>query len=208
MQDAAAITTISGNVKGIEESIPFFEVYMEFIHSEIFIRAMGIIGLIIGVAAFQSNKHKGIVMAKLGSEAAFTIQYYLLDAPTGAIMNLVGVMRNYIFYKLVEKGKSTKIAMWIFCVVYVASAIITWEGPESLLPLVGKLCSTVAYSMKNTRFIRIINIPTLTMWIVYNITCSAWEALAADTISLVSVLIAMGRFDIVPYFKNKKLKSK
>lgn len=180
---------------------------MEFIHSEIFIRAMGIIGLILGVAAFQSNKHKGIVIAKMGSEAAFTIQYYLLDAPTGSIMNLIGVVRNFIFYKLVEKGKSTKIVMWIFCGVYVLSAIITWEGPESLLPLIGKLCSTVAYSMKNTRNIRIINIPTLTMWIVYNITCSAWEALAADTISLVSVLIAMGRFDIVPYFKKKKTKN-
>ena len=177
---------------------------MEFLQSEIFIRIMGIIGLVLGVAAFQSNKHKGIVMAKMGSEAAFTIQYYLLDAPTGSIMNLIGVVRNFIFYKLVEKGKSTKIVMWIFCGVYVLSAIITWEGPESLLPLIGKLCSTVAYSMKNTRNIRIINIPTLTMWIVYNITRSAWEALAADTISLVSVLISMGRFDIVPYFKKKK----
>ena len=177
---------------------------MEFLQSEIFIRIMGIIGLVLGVAAFQSNKHKGIVMAKMGSEAAFTIQYYLLDAPTGSIMNLIGVVRNFIFYKLVEKGKSTKIVMWIFCGVYVLSAIITWEGPESLLPLIGKLCSTVAYIMKNTRNIRIINIPTLTMWIVYNITCSAWEALAADTISLVSVLIAMGRLDIVPYFKKKK----
>ena len=87
---------------------------MEFIHSEIFIRAIGIIAFILGVAAFQSNKHKGIVVAKLGSEAAFTIQYYLLDAPTGAIMNLVGVVRNFIFYKLVEKEKSTKAAMWIF----------------------------------------------------------------------------------------------
>lgn len=179
---------------------------MDFFYSDIFIRAMGIIGFILGVAAFQSNKHKVIVMTKLGSEAAFTIQYFLLDAYTGSIMNLVGVVRNFIFYRLVEKGKSTKIAMWIFCGVYILSAIITWEGPESLLPLVGKLCSTVAYSIKNTRAIRIINIPTLIMWVIYNITCGAWEALATDTISLVSVLIAMGRFDIVPYFKKKRAK--
>ena len=170
---------------------------------DILIRVTGILGLVLGVAAYQSNKHKGIVIAKLGSEAAFTVQYFLLDAPTGSIMNLVGVVRNFIFYKFVEKGKSTKLAMWIFCGIYIVSAIITWEGPESLLPLIGKLCSTVAYSMKNTRNIRIINIPTLTMWIIYNITCSAWEALAADAISLISVLIAMVRFDIAPYFRKK-----
>ena len=40
----------------------------------ILIRVSGILGLVLGVAAFQSNKHKGIVMAKMGSEAAFTVQ--------------------------------------------------------------------------------------------------------------------------------------
>ena len=179
---------------------------MEFFQSQIFIRAMGIIGLILGVAAFQSNKHKNIVLIKMGSEAAFTIQYFLLDAYTGSIMNGVGVIRNFIFYKLVEKNKSTKVAMWIFCGIYILSAIITWEGPTSLLPLIGKLCSTIAYSINSPRLIRCINIPTLTMWITYNSVYHAWEALATDTISLVSVLIAITRFDLVPYFKNKKIK--
>ena len=41
---------------------------MEFIHSEIFIRAIGIIAFILGVAAFQSNKHKGIVVIDSGVE--------------------------------------------------------------------------------------------------------------------------------------------
>ncbi|MBQ8209540.1 MAG: YgjV family protein [Clostridia bacterium] len=176
---------------------------MEFFQSQIFIRAVGIIGFVLGVAAFQSNKHKTIVVTKMGSEAAFTVQYFLLGAPTGSIMNLIGVIRNLIFYRLVEKDKSTVVARWIFCGIYVLSAIITWEGPTSLLPLVGKLCSTVAYSIDNPRYIRIINIPTLIMWVVYNIACGAWEALLTDSISLISVLIAMGRFDIVPYFKKK-----
>ena len=54
---------------------------MEFLQSEIFIRIMGIIGLVLGVAAFQSNKHKGIVMAKMGSEAAFTVQFFFWMLP-------------------------------------------------------------------------------------------------------------------------------
>lgn len=177
---------------------------MDFINSQIVIRIAGIFGFILGVAAFQSNKHKNIVLTKMGSEFAFTIQYFLLDAPTGSIMNFIGVIRNFIFYKLVQKEKSTKTVMWIFCGIYVVSAVLTWEGPTSLLPLVGKLCSTVAYSIKNPRMIRCINIPTLIMWVIYNISCNAWEALATDTISLISVLIAMGRFDVVPYFKKRK----
>ena len=47
---------------------------MDFFYSQVFIRAVGIIGFILGVAAFQSNKHKTIVVTKMGSEAAFTVQ--------------------------------------------------------------------------------------------------------------------------------------
>ena len=74
----------------------------------ILIRIFGIAGFVLGVLAFQSNKHKGIVMAKLGSEVAFTVQYFLLDAYTGSIMNFVGVIRNYVFYRLVEKKQINK----------------------------------------------------------------------------------------------------
>lgn len=94
--------------------------------------------------------------------------------------------------------------MWVFCAIYVLAAIVTWEGPESLLPLIGKLCSTVAFSMKNTRYIRIINIPTLLMWVIYSCIYRSWEAFATDSISLISVLIAMVRYDIVPYFKQRQ----
>ena len=177
---------------------------MDFFYSQVFIRAVGIIGFILGVAAFQSNKHKTIVVTKMGSEAAFTVQYFLLGAYTGSIMNFIGIIRNFFFFRLVEKNKSTKAVMWIFCAIYVLAAVITWEGPESLLPLIGKLCSTVAFSMKNTLYIRIINIPTLLMWVIYSCTCSAWEAFATDSISLISVLIAMVRYDIVPYFKKRQ----
>ena len=38
-------------------------------------------------------------------------------------MNFVGVIRNYVFYRLVEKNKSTKVAMYIFCGVYIVEGM-------------------------------------------------------------------------------------
>ena len=76
---------------------------MDFFYSQVFIRAVGIIGFILGVAAFQSNKHKTIVVTKMGSEAAFTVQYFLLDAYTGSIMNFIGIIRNFFFFRLIVK---------------------------------------------------------------------------------------------------------
>ena len=178
--------------------------FMEFIKSDLFVRIVGFIGIVLTFIAFQSNKHKNIVLIKLTSEFIFGIQYLLVGAYTGCVLNVLGSVRNFTYLKLDEKGKSTRIAMLIFMAVFTVSAILTWDGWLSVFPLIGKLFSTAAYSMKNPRQIRFLNVPTAIMWVVYNVTFHMWEALFADSMSLVSVAIAIYRFDIKPCLAKKK----
>lgn len=180
---------------------------MEFIKSYMFVRIVGFAGVILTFAAFQSNKHKNIVLIKLISEFVFGIQYLLVGAYTGCVLNILGSVRNFTYLKLDEKGRGTRTAMLIFMAVFTVSAVLTWNGWLSIFPLVGKLFSTAAYSMKNPRKIRLLNVPTVIMWVVYNITFHTWEALFADSMSLVSVAVAIYRFDIKPYLAKKREKA-
>ena len=182
--------------------------FIEFIKSDIFVRIVGFAGVILTFAAFQSNKHKNIVIIKLISEFIFGIQYLLVGAYTGCVLNILCSLRNFTYLKLDEKGRSTRIAMFVFMVVFTVSAILTWNGWLSIFPLVGKLFSTAAYSMKNPRKIRFLNVPTAIMWVVYNITFNMWEALFADSMSLVSVAIAIYRFDLKPLLAQRRKKAK
>lgn len=177
---------------------------MEFLKSAMFIRIIGFIGLILTFAAFQTNKHKNIVIIKLVSEFVFGIQYLLVGAYTGCVLNILGSVRNFTYLKLDEKGKSTRIAMFVFMAVFTVAAVFTWDSWLSIFPLVGKLFSTAAYSLKNPRKIRLLNVPTAIMWVVYNVTFHMWEALFADSMSLVSVMIAIVRFDIKPYIQKRR----
>ena len=70
---------------------------MEFNWYEIFIQAIGIIGIIAGLSAFQCNKHSHALALKMTEEGAFGLQYFLLGGYTGAVLNLVGIFRNLIF---------------------------------------------------------------------------------------------------------------
>ena len=92
--------------------------FMEFIKSDLFVRIVGFIEIILTFIAFQSNKHKNIVLIKLTSEFIFGIQYLLVGAYTGCVLNVLGSVRNFTYLKLDEKGKSTRIAMLIFMAVF------------------------------------------------------------------------------------------
>ena len=97
----------------------------------VFIQGLGLIGLGFGVAAFQSNRHKSIVLLKLLNELVFAVQYVLLGAYTGAVMNLISCVRNYIYAKSVEKGRSTTPWIFIFSGIIVLSGILSWSSPLS-----------------------------------------------------------------------------
>ena len=74
---------------------------------EIIVQGIGFIGLALNVISFQSNKHKNLVVMKTGCELSFAVQYLLMGAYTGMVLDGISAIRNVIFIKLVKKGKST-----------------------------------------------------------------------------------------------------
>lgn len=132
------------------------------------------------------------------SEIVFAIQYFIMGAYTGAWMDLVSGGRNFLFYKLVQKGKSTLPVIIGFSFLIVFLGVVSWVGPLSLLPMIAKVISTVSYGMKNEKLLRYITLPSCILWIVYNFTVGGWEALIGDFLSLGSIIIAIYKFDLRP----------
>ncbi len=172
---------------------------------QIIIRLFGIIGLVLCIIPFQFKKHKHIVLCKMVSEVSFAIQYFLLGAYTGAWIDLVSGLRNYLFYKFVEKKWSTLPIIIIFALVVIVLGFTTWEGIISLLPIIAKLLTTVSYGMKNERLLRLITLPSCLFWIAYNMIIGTWEAALADGLALVSILIAIFKFDVKTLNKEAKI---
>lgn len=163
---------------------------------QIAIRILGILALILGVIPFQFKKHKQIVLCKMLSETLFAVQYFLMGAYTGAWMDLVSGLRNFLFYKFVEKKRSTLPVILAFSLLILVIGITTWAGPISLLPLAAKLLTTVSYGMKRERLLRFITLPSCLFWIAYNLLVGGWEAMITDLLSLGSILLAIYKFDL------------
>ena len=164
---------------------------------QLVIRGLGIAALVASLLSFQFKKHKQIVLCKMLSELTFALQYFLMGAYTGCLLDLISGARNFLFYRFVEKKRSTVPLILLFSLLVVVLAIGSWAGPISLLPMVAKLLTTVSYGMKNERLLRCITLPSCAFWIAYNVFVGNWEAMISDSLSLISILIAICKFDIL-----------
>jgi hypothetical protein len=168
------------------------------LQSQAFIQAIGFVALILSIISYQSNRYRILMSVRAASEFVFSIHFLLLRVFSGSALQLIGGIRNLVFIRLENKKKRMPLAIIVFCILFTCAGIITWEGPISLLPIIAKNVSTIAYAMNNTRKIRLIEFPTYGLWLFYNIESGSIAGAINASLSLVSIAIAIIRFDI-PY---------
>ena len=166
------------------------------------IELIGALGIIASIISFQCKKHNSILLFRTLNEFLFAIQYFLLGAFTGMAMDLVGCARNIIFTKQVEKGKKTTTSTVVFSILFFAFGIFTWQGAKSILIIIAKILSTLAYGNKNTTIVRVIIFITSSSWLVYNYFVSSYAGMLCEIFTLVSLIIGIIRLDIIPHLKN------
>lgn len=160
---------------------------------ELIIQCFGFCGMLCSIISFQCRKHGKILFFRTMNELLFGIQYILLGAYTGAAMNFIGCVRNVLFSRQVEKGKSTILSRVIFSVLFLAFAVATWSGVKSILIGIAKVGSTVAYGCRNTIAMRLIIFLTSTLWLVYDICVGSWAGAASESFTIVSIFVALFR---------------
>ncbi len=175
---------------------------------EIFTQAVGVVGIICSVIAFQCKKHKWILFFHSLHEFIFALQYVLLGAYTGAAINLLNCGRNFLFAHQVEKEKDTRPLIIIFCALAIILGIFTFQGWISILVILAKVLSTVAYGNKSTTFIRIAMLVACSALLAYNLLVSSYAGVLCEGFSLVSVVVGIVRLDLIPLVKRNNSEEK
>jgi hypothetical protein len=163
-------------------------------HQHLAAQLIGFVAVGFSLAVFQVNQRRMMLTLLICAALLYTCSFYMLGAYTGAVMNLLAAIRSYVFIRH-PKQQDPKILI-IFLIILVVATGLTWQGPRSLLPLVGTASGTVAFwllNLKRTRLLTLISPPS---WFIYNVISGSYPGMFIEIVNLSSNLVGIYRFDI------------
>lgn len=168
---------------------------------------IGIFAAALNIFSFQCKSKRGIIAFQLFGGMLFTINFFMIGAMTGAVMNVLAIIRALLFLYKDKLRLNDKLLVGGLFLSFIASYVLTFTifGVEpkpinfiiEALPVIGMCSATVSFNMKNAARIRLLGItlssPT---WLIYNIYYGSIGAILCEAISIVSIAIGMIRHDI------------
>lgn len=173
--------------------------------TEIIAQVIGIFAMIFNLLSYQQKTRNKAIIFQLFGTTLFTVNFLMLGAMVGGLLNLVGAIRAIIFINK-EKLRADHIAWQIgFVAVYFASYILTFTvfGKEptpfnfiiEFLPLIGMIATTISYRFTDAKAIRRFGLISSPAWLVYNIANLSVGAILCEVLSLGSIIIGIIRLD-------------
>lgn len=166
---------------------------------------VGLFAMAFNIFSYQQRTQKRAIAFQLGGSILFAVNYLMLGAVVGGILNAVGVVRALVFLNR-DKLKATHPA-WLmgFTTVYLLSYILTFGvfGKEptlfnlivEFLPVIGMTATTISFRLSDAKAIRRFGLISSPSWLVYNIVSFSVGAIICEVLSLSSIFIGMFRLD-------------
>ena len=164
---------------------------------DILTQAVGFIAAAFVIISFQYKENKKLFMLQIISSAVFALQFFMLGAYTGMIMNILGVVRCTVLFARPAKISTSKVTLAILVVLFIAMGVITWSGILSLLPIIGMVLSMFAMWSGNGKVIRLAQLFIVSpCWLIYNAFAPSFAGVLVEALNMVSVIISIKRFGI------------
>lgn len=171
---------------------------------------IGLLAVALFLSSYQIKKRRGIIICNTLSRCLYVLQYLLLGAISGAVLDIVSTVSCV----LAEKKESAFIKKHLKLVFILSNGLILVCGVVisimnksliDLLPLVGVLLHTGAFWISDERIIRRISLAGSPFWLAYNLASHAYGSAVGDVFTMASIIIAMIKYR--DRSKNKVVKS-
>lgn len=177
---------------------------MIYILSQIFVT----IYYVFVIVTYQMKDRQKILLVNMISLVAMGISYLCLQAYSGMSMIVLGMIRNIMFFFDEKNGKTDKITSWnvveliILFALSIVFSVFTYEGPLSMMPVIGTLLYTISIWQKNTRIYKILGIPIGIAEITYNIYIKSILGVMFEILTFMSAVIGYIR-EFIDKRKNR-----
>ena len=166
---------------------------------------IGILLIILNVISMQLKKKKNIVFVLLLINLLAAINLMMLGSYTGSIICFFAVIQIIINNIFERKDKEIpKVILGIYIIISIICGVITYKTIFDVLPIISSILFTITIIQKKEKNIRRIHLINMSLWVVYDFISAAYTNVISDSITLVSDLVGIYRFDIRKNDNNKK----
>ena len=165
---------------------------MIFIISQI----LGTIGYSLLAYSYFRKEKREILFIQILAYIGFTTHYFLLDALTGTVCNILGFIALILIYFFSEDYKKKKILVAILIPLLIAMSFLSYENIFSLFPVSACFITFISFLSKDENKIRFVGIISATCWLIYAIIHVSYSAIIFEAVTVIATIIA--------YIKNKK----
>ena len=160
---------------------------------------IGLMATITYVLSYQQKTRRNIVLVNAMSNIFYVLQYILLGAFEGATIDVLSTVSSIAAHNK-DKGfiaKHTKLIIIIINLAMVISGLFLYKNIFSSFPVIGAILQTSALWITEERKIRIVSFLGTPFWLIYNIVSKAYFSALGSTLCMVSIGVAIYRYDIV-----------
>lgn len=161
--------------------------------------------MVINASSFQCRKRAHILLMQLIACALFVVAYVLLGAPMGALLNVLGVLRAWLYGDSMKEkvNRRTLTIAFIagYSLAYAASFGLLGKAPTpgnlalELLPAIAMVISTLGFARGDAKSVRTYTAVSVPLWLVYNALNVSIGGILSDLFAMGSSLTAYWRLD-------------
>ncbi len=159
---------------------------------------LGVMAVVAYLLSFQMKKRKNIILVNATSRLLYVLQYVLLGAFEGAVLDLLGMISSVIAKQ--KESKFIKKNVYYFIILLnlsmVAAGVVLYENIFSIFAILGIILETTALWITKEKDIRILSLVAAPFWLTYNIANMAYGSAFGNALAIISIIIALLRYDI------------
>lgn len=163
------------------------------INIEFIAQCVGVLGIVAFLLCFHFKNMKNVLKVKLIVDIIWGTHYFLLGAYSAFATNAISCIRELVFMNNNKGIFRKKFWLWLFVCIYFISAVFTWKGLYSIIPMCVSTLATFSFWQKDVRYARKIAVTNNVLMFTYDIFTGSYAGMVAESLSFFSVLLAMYR---------------
>ena len=162
-------------------------------------QAVGIVAIVFFFLSYQLKARKSIIFCNLTSRVLYILQYVLLGAFSGAVLDILGALASVVAERS-DRGfikRHRNLFFLLTNAIIIGAGLflaIRSQSVIDLFPIVGVTFHTAAFWLKDEQTIRRVSLIGSPFWLAYNFLSKAYSSAFGDAVTIGSLIIALIRY--------------